>query len=146
MVGLAYRFTHREDEALDVLQETFLYLTKKFPGFRLTAKMTTFLYPVVKHTAFHIRRRRERYMADGSLLEGVEAKDSPPRETGDLEAVLSRLSDERREVVLMRFVDGMSLLEIAEALGIPLGTVKSRLHKALSELRDDPGTARYFLE
>ncbi|MBC8468275.1 MAG: hypothetical protein H8D56_02285 [Planctomycetes bacterium] len=46
----------------------------------------------------------------------------------------------------MRFVDDMSLQEIAAALNIPLGTVKSRLHHALQRLRDDRRTKEYFLE
>jgi RNA polymerase sigma-70 factor (ECF subfamily) len=57
---------------------------------------------------------------------------------------LASLVDTQREVVLMRFVDAMSLAEIAEALEIPLGTVKSRLHKALASLRQDPRTRQYF--
>ncbi|HER34748.1 MAG TPA: RNA polymerase subunit sigma-24, partial [Halothiobacillaceae bacterium] len=46
---LAWRFTASEQDAQDVVQETFIYLLKKLPGFRLTASMTTFLYPAVKH-------------------------------------------------------------------------------------------------
>jgi RNA polymerase sigma-70 factor (ECF subfamily) len=46
----------------------------------------------------------------------------------------------------MRFLDEMTLREIAEALAIPVGTVKSRLHHALATLRDDPNTRRYFEE
>ena len=51
VVSLAYRFTGNRDDALDVMQETFIYLLGKFPGLALTAKLTTFLYPVVKHIA-----------------------------------------------------------------------------------------------
>jgi len=46
---------------------------------------------------------------------------------------------------MLRFIDGLSLAEIAEATGIPLGTVKSRLHHAISKLRDDPRTREFFL-
>ena len=60
-------------------------------------------------------------------------------------AVLGILPDAQREVLLMRFIDGMSLQEIAEALNIPLGTVKSRLHNALQTLRSDRRTRDYFL-
>lgn len=49
VVRLAYRFTANNEDALDELQETFAYLFRKFPGFVLTARMTTFLYPVVKN-------------------------------------------------------------------------------------------------
>jgi RNA polymerase sigma-70 factor (ECF subfamily) len=55
------------------------------------------------------------------------------------------LSAGQREVLLARFVDEMSLEEIAAALEIPLGTVKSRIHNALATLRDDPRTRNYFL-
>src|SRR5687768_16771157 len=49
VVNLAFRFVGDRDLALDVLQETFLYFVKKFPGFRLTANLKTFLYPAVKN-------------------------------------------------------------------------------------------------
>ena len=48
VVRLAHRFTGNADDAQDVLQETFKYMLGKFPGFKLTAAMTTFLYPVVQ--------------------------------------------------------------------------------------------------
>ena len=54
------------------------------------------------------------------------------------------LPEGQLEVVLMRFVDAMTLQEIADAIDVPLGTVKSRLHNALRILRRDPRTRRYF--
>ena len=54
------------------------------------------------------------------------------------------MSEEHREVLLLRFVDGPSLAEIANTVNIPLGTVKSRLHNALEILRKDERTRRYF--
>ncbi len=64
----------------------------------------------------------------------------------ELAAALGLLEDRQREVLLMRFVDDMSLKEIAAALKIPLGTVKSRLHHALQRLREDARTRAYFLQ
>ena len=64
----------------------------------------------------------------------------------ELASVLAALGKNQREILLMRFVDGMSLQEIADALNIPLGTVKSRLHHALKALRKDRRTRDYFLE
>ena len=63
-----------------------------------------------------------------------------------LTVAFALLSDEHREVLLLRFVDGLSLAEIAETLNIPLGTVKSRLHNALAFLRHDPRTRTYFAQ
>jgi len=166
---LARRFTGNEADALDVLQETFTYLLGKFPGFRLTARMTTFLYPAVKHLALgarskgrHRRDRSDRSdpsnessesnQSNQSNLRGNEPLDqlpAPPAQEpaasrAELAAVMAALPEAQREVVLMRFVDDMALAEIAEALAIPVGTVKSRLHNALQTLRHDERTRRYF--
>ncbi len=143
---LAWRFTRNHADALDVVQETFGYLLRKFPGFELTASMTTFLYPVVKHTSFAVRRKSRRFGSDDELLGEIPAP--APKETtrGELAAVLAVLSDQQREVLLMKYLDDMSLKEIAEALNIPTGTVKSRLYQALQKLRDDRRTRDYFLE
>lgn len=144
--ALAYRFTGNHDDALDVLQETFLYLLKKFPGFQLTSRMTTFLYPAVKNLSIARRQKSRRFVAEQEPLEdrAQQAAPSPGSVRSELATVMARLSEEHREVVLMRFVDDMSLEDIAQSLGIPLGTVKSRLHHALGELRTNPATQRYF--
>src|SRR6266550_7884842 len=63
VVRLAARFSGNDADALDVLQEAFSYLLRKFPGFRLTSAMTTFLYPVVKHLALATRRKRLRFVS-----------------------------------------------------------------------------------
>src|SRR3989304_755051 len=63
VVNLAHRFTDSEDLALDVMQETFLYFLKKFPGFRLTANLKTFLYPAVKNLSIAARRKAGRYQS-----------------------------------------------------------------------------------
>ena len=144
VVRLACRFTGSHHDALDVLQDTFAYLLRKLPGFRLTASMTTFLYPVVKHLSIDMCRRRKRYVSQEEVPD-AEAPEAVTTGREELAAVMRALSEEHREVVLMRFVEGMSLEEIAGALKIPTGTVKSRLHNALRTLRNDPRTRDYFL-
>jgi RNA polymerase sigma-70 factor (ECF subfamily) len=163
---LARRFTGNEADALDVLQDTFAYLLTKFPGFRLTARMTTFLYPVVKHLALaalskgRYRRDRSDRSSESNQSNGsnqssprgnlpLDQLPAPPAEDpaasrSELAAVMAALPEAQREAVLMRFVDDMTLVEIAEALDIPVGTVKSRLHNALQTLRHDPRTRRHF--
>jgi RNA polymerase sigma-70 factor (ECF subfamily) len=147
VVGLAYRLTGDEASALDVMQETFLYFLKKFPGFRLTANLKTFLYPAVRNLSIAARRKAERYQASEAELEKIEQTATPERQDDasmDLGIVLAGLTDQHREALLLRFVDGLSLQEIAEALEIPLGTVKSRLHNALEILREEPRTREFF--
>lgn len=146
--NLAWRFTGNRDQALDVLQETFTYLLKKFPGFELTAGMTTFLYPVVKHISLTTIAKESRQVSGEETLDEMPAP--MLKDIGDsraeLACVLAVLPDQQREVLLMRFVDDMSQKEIAHALKIPIGTVKSRLYNALQTLRQNPHTKEYFLE
>lgn len=145
VIRLADRFTQHNDDALDVLQETFAYVFRKFPGFRLTASMTTFLYPVVKNLSLAAKRKRTRLHLDDALLADVPDQSKQEDARADLAAALASLPETHREVLLMRFVDGMSLLEVAAALSIPEGTVKSRLHNALATLRTDERARRHFL-
>lgn len=142
---LAWRFTANHEDALDVLQGTFTYLLKKFPGFVLTASMTTFLYPAVKHIALNLRARRSASHAGDDVLESIPVPESSQTSRSELAAALGTLSSEQREVVVMRFVDGLPLGDISVALDIPLNTVKSRLYNALRTLRGDPRTRGCFL-
>ncbi len=149
VLNLACRITSNDDLALDVLQETFLYFLRKFPGFRLTANLKTFLYPAVKNLSIAARRKAGRYQstqAERQILDQVPAPDAPPDPTNDLTAALANLSEEHREVLLLRYVDGLTLAEIAQALDVPLGTVKSRLHNALDSLRHDERAKTFFEE
>ena len=143
---LARRFTGNHELALDVIQETFIYLVKKFPGFKLTAKMTSFLYPVVKHISFNIRRKNQRHISDDEVLAQLPAPPEHGTDRAELAEVLAVLSKTQREVLLMRYIDAMTIPEIAAALKTPAGTVKSRLHHALQILRRDNRTRNYFLE
>lgn len=145
---IAYRYTRDADLTLDALQNVFAYLSGKFPGFTLTCRMTTFLYPVARHEALAVLRARRKGAGDDELLAGIAAAPASEKSaiSPDLVRVLAVLPPGHREVVLMRFVDDLSLAEIAEALSIPVGTVKSRLHNALATLREDPATRRYFLD
>lgn len=142
-VNLAFRFTGDEALALDVLQETFLYLLRKFPGFELRASLRTFLYPAIRNLSIAACRKAGRCQAGDAgneILANLPAPETGVAGDADLAVVLAKLPVTQREVLRLRFVDGFSLEEIAEALAIPVGTVKSRLHNALKTLRDDPRT------
>ena len=149
VAGLAFRFTADSEMALDVMQETFLYLARKFPGFILTAQLKTFLYPAVRNLSIAARRRRDRFSSDetaSATLEQIPNQAPDGQGSDTVIAVLDIIPEEQRDVLLLRFVDGLSLNEIATALEIPLGTVKSRLHNALGKLRQDVRTKKLFEE
>ena len=134
--------------ALDVLQETFTYLLRKFPptsdGLILTARLTTFLYPVAKNNAITLLRKAKRFPSSDEL-QPDDLVASKSHDSGGIAQVLGDLSDERREVVMLRFVDDMSLQEIAAALSLPVGTVKSRLHLAIKQLRNSTHVKEFLM-
>jgi len=142
---IARRMTPDDQTAADVVQDTFLALLDRFPGFALRAKMTTYLYAVVRNRATSMARGRRPSVeatheslgapdAGGADAEGIEA----------LHRAVMKLPEAQREVLLMRIVDEMSVGDVAMALGVPTGTVKSRLHAALESLRDHPQIRAWF--
>ncbi len=141
VIRVALRFVPDNDSALDVLQETFSYLLQKFPpsgpGLTLTANLTTLLYPVAKNSAISLLRKAKRFPTSDTL-QPDELPAATASRCNDIQPLLGELSDERQEVIMLRFVDDMSLQEIASSLQIPVGTVKSRLHLAIKQLRDSP--------
>jgi RNA polymerase sigma-70 factor (ECF subfamily) len=161
VTNLACRFTRGDRElALDVMQDTFMHLLRRFPGFTLTAQLKTYLYPVVRHTALALARKQRRASppplregargwVERTAVEGVWSHETVNREHDDLanlQSALGSLDAGQREVLLLRFADDLSLQEIALAMGIPLGTVKSRLHNALATLRQNARLRSFFEE
>jgi len=145
VISVARRYTRDESEALDVLQDTFAYLVKKLPSLRLTSKLSTFLYPAVRNIALTIRRKDRMVALSPTHDTAGKAVPAGP-ETGPrpIEKVVADLPEGQREVLILRFVNDLSLREIAAVLAIPIGTVKSRLHQAIATLREDPKTRQLF--
>jgi len=152
--GVAMRFTGDRDAASDVVQETFMYFLRKFPGFTLTAKLKTFLYPVIRHNALASRRRGriqasrpeslDRAISLASLRASPGTTAEQQTNFESLRRAMDSLEPGHREVVILRFAESLDLQEIAVAMALPLGTVKSRLHNALVRLRADPALREFF--
>ena len=134
--SLAFRFNGDRDTAQDVVQEAFAYLFGKFPGFRLRggARLTTVLYPAVRHTALAMRRKKRPDLPGDALELHAAPAMGMTVDPAALHAAVARLPEGQREVLLMRFADDMTIPEIALALGIPEGTVKSRINRGRTEL------------
>lgn len=125
----------------DLVQETFVRLYKARERYRPAARFTTYLYVLARHVWADLGRkamRRERLAASLKTdAEIAEAAAPPAADSGlDVREALERLSPKLREVVVLNVYQGLSYQEIADVLGIPLGTVKSRLNLALQELRE----------
>ena len=147
VLRVALRFVPDIDTALDVLQDTFLQLLRRFPptgeGITLRAKLTTLLYPIAKNTAITAVRKAGRFPVDDDVTpEDLHVR--PGRGDDDIGRLLAALPPVQGEALTLRFVDGFSIGEIAEVLGIPEGTVKSRLHGGIATLRASPGLKDFF--
>jgi len=146
VLRVAQQYSADNTLALDALQETFTYLLTKFPptgdGLTLTSKLTTYLYPIAKN--FAITQLRKARQASQSVAEPDSLPGTQQGTIGDVPALLAELSPDRLEVVQLRFVYDFSLQDVATALDIPVGTVKSRLHKAIAQLRNSPKVKHFF--
>lgn len=127
--------------AEDLVQETFLRIFRWRKRYRPTARFRTFLYVVARHVwVDNCRRLFRRERLTGWLRTDAEIEHSNPfagipGSSLDVEAALARLSPKLREVLVLNIYQGLRYQEIAEVLGIPLGTVKSRINLALSAMR-----------
>ena len=142
--GLALRMLGNRAEAEDIAQETFLRAHRAVGEFRGEARLGTWLYAIASRLCLNrlasAPRRLER-PDDAALLRlpasGADA--GAALERGELEAALhhaiAALPEERRIVVVLRDLEGLAYEDIAEALGVELGTVRSRLHRARLELK-----------
>lgn len=136
--GLAFRICGNREDAQEVLQEVFIYFFNKFPGFELRSSLKTFLYPAVKNNCINIIRKKRKIipMDDTTALNIPDESINWDTELRKLVEYLDGFSKEDRELLCLRYYDEMQLAEIADILNIPSGTVKSRLHRLLSRLRE----------
>jgi RNA polymerase sigma-70 factor (ECF subfamily) len=144
-----YRFGLRmcgnEDAAREVLQETLLAAFRYLPGFRGDAALSTWLYQIAR--SFCIKERRgqhpTRSLDTGMVAELVDPGPPPDarthaREIGEaLSQAIARLPLDQREVLILRDVEGLDAEEAAAVVGIEVGALKSRLHRARMALRGE---------
>jgi len=137
----AYLMLDEPQEAEDALQEVFLRVHRSLSSYQpAKGAFTTWLHRVtVNHCINRTRKRRLRLLPITQVHPGrMPSQPSPERRLDDEDAIaraMRGLSGKLRAVVVLRYYWDMSYGEIAETLGIPLGTVKSRLNAALRALR-----------
>lgn len=163
-----YRLMRDREVANDLLQETFLRVVKNAKKYSRKAKFTTWLYTIARNQCIDtLRKKKHRNHAsldqpagknpDGrTLLERLPGNSSDGHTRADanevrqrIEQAISQLSDEQREVFVMREFRQLKFREIAEVVGVSENTIKSRMRYALENLRlaladyadDIPGAA-----
>ena len=143
--GVAVRMLGNAAEAEEMAQEVFLRAHRALGDFRGEAKLSTWLYTIASRLCLTRLGSTERSLirqGEESLLRLPQATGGPDAalEQSELETALHRaiaeLPDDRRMVVVLRDLEGLSYEEIAAALDLELGTVRSRLHRARMDLKD----------
>lgn len=136
-----YRFCARrigDDLAQDAAQETFVTMQRTIRRYEGRSSLETWLLGIAHNQCRNLARKRK--LVPSQILAWVDE----PAEPGAVDRVvdrealrcaLAKLSDEHREVVVLHEVEGLRYAEIGEVLGVPEGTVKSRLHHAFLNLR-----------
>lgn len=128
-------------DAEDVLQDTFICLFQNLPSFRFESKFTTWMHRlVVNESLQHLRRKaRKSSAADLDYAHEIAITDQslPIVEVAESMAqAMSLLEPELRRVLELKVIDELNYSQISEVVGIPEGTVGSRLNRARRELRD----------
>jgi RNA polymerase sigma-70 factor (ECF subfamily) len=154
--ALAYRTLGREEEARDVCQEAFLRAFRGIKGFKGEAKFSSWLYRITLNLCRDWMRRERRSPTvptpDGlDVLSLAAAQHHPAASAEELAwrsemgrhvgKVMARLPEEQRTAIILKEYHGLTFQEIADLLGCPLSTVKTRLYQGLSVLRRELATS-----
>ena len=143
--GLALRVLRDERHAEDAVQEAFLQVWRSAATFRAErAKASTWILTLVHRRAVDLVRREERRQVD-PLTDDSAAGEAPEQteeaawlrfERERVQSALKQLPDVQREALELAYYGGFSQSELAERLGVPLGTIKSRMFAGLARLRE----------
>jgi RNA polymerase sigma-70 factor (ECF subfamily) len=145
--SLTLRMLGRDEEAKDATQETFLSAYRNLSKFRGEAKFSSWIYRIalnVCNTRLRSRQKTSVSLEEQREMTGFELA-AEDRELGSeiqqeqiarhVRRALQGLPAEMRQVIIMKEYEGLKFAEIAEVLGVPLSTVKTRMYTGLSELR-----------
>jgi RNA polymerase sigma-70 factor, ECF subfamily len=145
--SLAYRLLNSVEDAEDVAQDTFSQAFKGLGSFRGTSKFYTWLFRITYNLAISQRRKRKPALSLNSQTDSqgeitLPSDDASPMKNMEdeegktlMDKALGLLSLDHRAGLVLKEIEGFSYEEIALSLGVPVGTVRSRLHRARLELR-----------
>lgn len=146
LYNTVYRLLGHAEDARDAVQEAFINAYQSLNSFKGDSQFYTWLYRIAINTAISLKRKSRSMPVSGSdrgLGEPIDP--SPASSPGHalemaederrVQKALNRLSPEHRAVLILKDLEGQKYEEMAEILNVPIGTVRSRLHRARSEMR-----------
>lgn len=143
--SIGWHFLRDRSAAEELAQDVFLQLHRNLASIESAAHLTNWLRRVMTQRCIDYTRRarlRPRVGLEGAPEPSVAAEERDPLLTNLLDRLIAKLPERSRMIVVLRFQEEMEPGEIAETLGIPVGTVKSNLHRALALLRGRMERAR----
>ena len=145
------RLVNNAEDARDVVQEAFLNAYLSLHSFKGDSLFFTWMYRIAVNTAISMKRKQKATLrmqpGSGDEKQSLDPADSSEsnrpehalemaEEERQVHEALAKLSAEHRAVLVMKDMEGMKYEEMAEILGVPVGTIRSRLHRARLEMRD----------
>jgi len=149
---LAFSMMHNQTHAEDVTQDVFVKVWKALPSYHGGAALSTWIYAIARNTCLtELKKQSVRRTVSlqepalESVVDGIPSLQSAAPETGaemDIEILLSRLPEKYRRVITLFYLEQKAYEEVALLLGIPLGTVKTRIELGLKKLSHAIGNAK----
>lgn len=142
---LAFSILGNREQAEDAAQEVFIRVWRALPGYRAQASVSTWIYSIARNACLtalkSAGKRRTVSLEDPGTRAAAEKKGDPHKSNSserphspDLRRLVGELSERQREVVILFYLEEKSYDEVSRLLGIPMGTVKTHLHRARKEL------------
>lgn len=122
------------DSAEDLVQETYARMMRSLPGFRAEGPAKSWLLRIARNTCADATRSRRRRRTRRSYEPVPDVADAPQSSWAEIGSVVADLDDDRRQAFVLTQVLGLPYHEAAEVLGCPVGTVRSRVSRARSDL------------
>jgi RNA polymerase sigma-70 factor (ECF subfamily) len=148
--SICFRYLGNREDALDAAQDTFIKVYKSLDKYKFEYAFNVWILTIASNTSKdYLKKRKDMFYIDSYSVDnqeetGFEIKDEtalPEKElinkekTNDITMALMELKDDVKEAIILRDVSGLSYSQIAQSIGIPIGTVRSRIHRGRTELK-----------
>lgn len=133
---IAFTYVNNKEDALDILSETVYKAYISIKGLKNEEFFNTWLTRILINCSMDFLRKNKKTISlKEEISEGYNREENNDEESIDLHVAVDKLNGKYKTIVILKYFQGMTLQEISEVLSCPLGTVKTNLNKALSELR-----------
>lgn len=131
-----YRMTRSRHDVEDILQEVFLKIFKNIQRIDFSKNYKSFIYKVARNSTLDfLRKRKDEYELNEEVMSGEDISYRKIETKDRIEKALQSIRMEEREIILLKYIQGLKISEISEILEIPENTVKVRIFRAVRKIR-----------